>query len=317
MGQTSGLAAVDLSGRVRELLGVGTYVWDVSRDGRVLVSMGEYGRAEIVALTPGAARERDLSWFSSSELADLSADGRTLLFREGDSIYTRRTDGADPKLLGAGRALALSPDGKWVLAQQDQPGSRPGLVLLPTGPGERKVLPSEDIDLYYFANWFPDSRRFVYVASAKGGPRRSFVQDVAGGRAERILEDGMMATLVSPDGKTLAATSMDGHAFLCGADGRGKEPLKGVLPEEDLIQWSSDGRFLFVRGPEKEALTLFRVDMKTGIRETWKTLDPPNRVSFLDFASGPHGIRLTPDGRSYAYGFYTSRTDLCLVEGLK
>jgi Tol biopolymer transport system component len=316
-GQTSGLAAVDLSGRVRELLGVGQYLWDVSRDGRVLVSMGEYGRSEIVALPPGAARERDLSWFSGSELADLSADGRTLLFTEGDSIYTRRTDGADPKLLGKGRALALSPDGKWVLAEQDQPGSRPGLVLLPTGPGERKVLPSENVDLFYFANWFPDSRRFFYVASAKGGPRRSFVQDVGGGRAQRILEDGMMATLVSPDGMTLAATDMDGHAYLSSADGRGKELLKGVLPEEDLIQWSSDGRSLFVRGPEKEALTLFRLDTKTGKRESWKTLDPPDRVSFIEFGSGPRGIRLTPDGRSYAYGVYTSLYSLYLVEGLK
>ena len=315
-GQTSGLAAVDLSGRVRELFGVGHYLWDVSKDGRMLISMGE-DRAEIVALPPGAARERDLSWFNSSELADLSVDGRTLLFREGDGIYTRPTDGADPKLLGEGRALALSPDGKWVLAQQDQPDGRPGLVLLPTGPGERKVLPSEDVDLYYFANWFPDSQRFFYVASTKGGPRRSFVQDVAGSRARRILGDGMMATLASPDGKNLAATSMDGHAFLCLADGTALEPLKGVLPEEDLIQWSADGRSLFVRGPEKEVLTLFKVDAKTGKREGWKTLDPPDRVSFLEFGSGPHSIRLTPDGRSYAYGLYTNQTSLCLVEGLR
>jgi Tol biopolymer transport system component len=314
-GQTSGVAAVDRSGRVRELLGVGQYLWDVSRDGRVLVSMGE-DRREVVALPPGAARERDLSWFNRSEVADLSADGRTLLFKEGDNIYTRPTDGADPKLLGQGRALALSPDGRWVLAQQDQAGSRPGLVLLPTGPGERRVLPSEDVDLYYLAKWFPDSRRIFYVASAKGGPWRSFVQDLAG-RAQRILEDGVVATLVSPDGTMLAAQSQDGHASLWGAGGGGYQPLRGVLPGESLIQWSEDGRFLFARGSEKAALTLVRVEIKTGNREAWKSLTPPDRSSFLEFGSGPHSIRLTPDGRSYAYGFHTKLTSLCLVEGFK
>jgi hypothetical protein len=123
--------------------------------------------------------------------------------------------------------------------------------------------------------------------------------------------------LVSPDGKTLAAKSLDGNAYLCGADGSGKEPLKGVLPEEDLIQWSEDGRFLFTRAPEKEALTLFRVDTKTGKREAWKRLTPPDRASFLEFGPGPRRIRLTPDGRSYAYNFHTKLTSLCLVEGVK
>jgi Tol biopolymer transport system component len=315
-GQPSGVAAVDLSGRARELLGVGHYVWDVSGDGRVLVSMGE-DRREIVALPPGAAGERDLSWFDKSEVADLSADGRTLLFTEGGSIYTRPTDGADPKLLGEGRAMALSPDGNWVLAQQEGPGSRPGLVLLPTGPGERKPLASADVDRYYLADWFPDSRKVFFVASAKGGPWRSFVQDVSRGPAQRILEDGMIATLVSPDGTMLAATGVDGRAYLCGADGSGQQPLLGALPEDGLIQWSEDGRFLFVRGSEKRALSLFRVDTKTGNREAWKRLAPPDRASFLEFGSGPRIISMTPDGRSYAYSFHTKITSLRVVEGIR
>ena len=126
-----------------------------------------------------------------------------------------------------------------------------------------------------------------------------------------------MAMQVSPDGKTLAAKGMDGHAYLCGADGGDREPLKGVLPEEDLVQWSEDGRSLFVRGPEKGALALFRVDTKTGNREAWKRLAPPDRASFLEFGSGPRSIQLTPDGRSYAYSFHTKLTRLCLIEGFK
>ena len=52
----------------------------------------------------------------------LSADGKTAVFTEqgeaggpGYSVYLRKLDGSAPVRLGEGNALALSPDGKWVL----------------------------------------------------------------------------------------------------------------------------------------------------------------------------------------------------------
>ena len=126
-----------------------------------------------------------------------------------------------------------------------------------------------------------------------------------------------MATLVSPDGRTIAATSAEGGAFLCGADGLGEEPIRGVLADDDLVQWSRDGRSLFVRSAEKETLALFRVDLATGRREPWKALAPPDRSSFLEFGSGPRGIRLTPDGKAYAFTCWTRLDSLGMIEGLK
>ena len=143
------------------------------------------------------------------------------------------------------------------------------------------------------------------------------MQEIDAGPPRQVLEDGMMATLVSPDGKLLAAASMEGGAYVCGTDGKGREPIQGVLPDDDLVQWSGDGRFLFVRTPEKEVLSLFRVDLKTGRREAWKALSPPDRVSMVEFGAGPRGIRLTPDGRFYAYTWYTRLSSLGLVESLK
>jgi WD40 repeat protein len=318
-GRFAGLHVVDLSGRIREIYSPVDRLWDVSPDGRVLVEMGET-RAEILALPPGGVKERNLSWFDTSVAADISADGRNLLFGEGEgadsavSVYYRRTDGSESKRLGDGKPLALSPDQRWALTLQRTPKAR--LVLLPTGAGEQKILPDGGADLYYWATWFSDSHRILFVARQEG-KRRSYVQDMDGGPPRPVLRDGLLATLVSPDGKFLAATGVDGGAYLCGVDGKEERPIAGVLPDDDLVQWGGDGNSLFVRGSEKDTLTLFRVDLKTGKRELWKTLTPPDRVSFLEFGSGPRGVRLTPDGGSYAYTCWTRLTSLGIIEGLK
>jgi hypothetical protein len=112
-----------------------------------------------MAIVGKEAKERDLSWFDYSYPGDLSSDGKKLLFDEEGSggglaysksggltyaVYVRKTDGSPAILLGEGAALALSPDGKWVVAQS--PGSPAQLRLLPTGVGDAKLLTRDSIN---------------------------------------------------------------------------------------------------------------------------------------------------------------------------
>ena len=113
---------------------------DVSRDGRVLLTRDAWG-AGVIALTPGAARERDLSWLDGSTAWDLSADATTIILEVVGGRRRRardlppETDGAPAVQLGKGVPLALSPDKQWVIAT-NVAGDR--LTLLPTGAGQRK-----------------------------------------------------------------------------------------------------------------------------------------------------------------------------------
>jgi len=134
------IEAVTLSGRKRLVASFpGTFgLQDVSRDGRVLLERASE-QFEIVGRFPGDAVERNLSWLDGSVPAALSADGKTLLFtetRQGvgpkHAVYKRRTDGSPAVPLGAGGALALSPDGLWALSSPDA-NDASHLVLLPTG----------------------------------------------------------------------------------------------------------------------------------------------------------------------------------------
>ena len=81
----------------------------------------------------GQERDQDLSWLDYSYPADLSADGKLLLFDEEGgggglsysktgglsyAVYLRQTDGSPAILLGEGGATPLSPDGKWVVCRR-------------------------------------------------------------------------------------------------------------------------------------------------------------------------------------------------------
>ena len=179
---------VSLAGRVRAAAWI-PGLDDVSRDG-VALDAGEYhhSRGDILGLVPGASRENNLSWLGQSSAAALSRDGRTLLLyeykfqhlgTEDFETYLRGTDGSDAKHLGAGKALALSPDEKWALVARPLPG--PHLALLPTGVGEARDLPAGAAVQYHWASFFPDGRRILIAAREKGKLPRTYIQDLSGG----------------------------------------------------------------------------------------------------------------------------------------
>jgi Tol biopolymer transport system component len=277
-------------------------------------------RSRILCQTPGAAEARDLSWFDWSTAADLSSDGKKLLFYEwgagvggNPTVYVRDTGGGDAVRLGEGRALALSPDGQWVLAVRTGTPSR--LVLLPTGAGEERLLPSSGLNEYYSASWFPDGKRVLFLAgSAEGGPR-SYVQNVDGGEAHTIAGDSVQAAMVSPDGKLLAAIDADRGYELLPVDGGAPRPISGALEGDEMIQWSADGRYLFVRTPGDSVVEFFRLDLSTGRREAWKRIEGIDPVGFLSIQ--PASVHITPDGKSIVYSYWKALTDLYLVDKLR
>ncbi len=313
---------VSLAGRVRAAAWI-PGLDDISRDGLVLDAGGyRHIRRDILALVPGATRESNLSWLGDSDAVALSRDGRTLLFyeymwtRPSSEIfetYLRRTDGSDAKLLGVGKALALSPDEKWALVARPLPV--PHLSLLPTGIGDPRDLPAGAALQYHWASFFPDGRRILIAEQEKGKPPRSYIQDLSGGPPRPFAEDGMRATLVSPDGREVAGSTLEGLHLIYRADGEGRaRAIVGAETGDFLVAWSENGKTILVRGAEARPLTLYRIDLASGRRERWKELAPPDPAGFVEFGAGPMGVRVTPDFRFYAYNFYSDLENLKMTE---
>ena len=317
-GEVKSLRAVTLDGAERlvaRLLGQVT-LQDVGRDGRVLITLENYG-IEMRALGPSSAKERDVTWLGLSDLADLSSDGRRVLFTlhpegagDGGQTYIRQTDGTPGVRLGDGLALALSPDGKWALSQLTSPSR---LMLLPTGAGTPKTLKGAALTYLERGSWFPDSRRVVFMAQANNSPPRAYVQDTEGGDPLPIGPPGVFFPIVvAPDGRTVAAFTQGGPVlFTIGSpDAR---PCPGLDAEDVPIAWSLDGRALFFT--RRRALTheIHRLELSSSRQKLVWALADQDPAGVRPSRS----VRLTPDGKYYAFSFDRALSDLYLVEGLK
>jgi dipeptidyl aminopeptidase/acylaminoacyl peptidase/predicted Ser/Thr protein kinase len=314
------LFATTLSGRQRlvaRVPGVLT-LHDIWRDGRVLLARDSW-RREQISLVTGETKERDLSWLDYSYPADLSADGKTLLFDEEGvgtgwsyTVYLRKTDGSPAVRLGEGQADALSPDGKWVISgSQNSPVQ---LSILPTKAGEAKRLTNDAIN-HSWARWFSDGQRILFSGHEPGHGVRFYVQDLAGGKPQPVSPEGVNATsfALSPDGAAAAGIGPDGKGYLYSITGGEARPIPKLAVGEVPIVWSADGRALYVYQPGELPAKIYRLDLGSGQRTLWKQVMPsdPAGVELI----GP--IVLTPDGKGYVYGYHRILSDLYLVEGLK
>ena len=319
VGDFKSLRAVTLDGKERliaRMLGE-IDLQDISRDRRVLLSRENWGD-ELKALPPGASAERDLTWLGFSELADLSLDGSRVLFTEllpgapeTGVTYLRQTDGTPAVRLSEGGALGLSPDGKWALCRLTSPVR---LVVVPTGAGEQKTLPGRELASVGGATWFPDSRRVLFLAATQGEGLRAYIQDIEGGQRKAVGPAGFSSfrVSVSPDGQTIAASSPNG-AILFSSDGTQLPPCRGTEPSDRPIQWSADGHSLYVIQVGRLVTKVFRIELATGRRAMLYELAARDPAG----ASAPYNMRLTRDGKSYAYALERILNDLYLVEGLK
>ncbi len=295
-------------------------IQDIASDGRVLLNHANE-RVGMVGL--GAdGKARNLSWLDWSRAPRLSEDGGTVAFTEeaegggpGYSVYLRKTDGSPAVRLGDGEATALSPDGKWVLSVLVRLNPAP-MILLPTGAGEPKPLPKDSINHDADrAAFFPDGRRIVFIGSEPGRGRRAWIQDLQGGKARPITPEGVVGTVLSPDGRLVAARGPDQKVALYPVDGAAVRSLDGFEPNDAILGWSADQNFLYASAGLHGSLVsrVYRIELATGRRELWKEFS-------LTDSTGVSGIAcsaITPDGKAFVYTYADNFSDLYLVDGLK
>jgi serine/threonine protein kinase/Tol biopolymer transport system component len=320
-GNTPALRAVTLAGKVRTVVRVPgrLRLLDISRDGRVLVTR-ENSVTSVFVRGPAGREERDLSWLDSSTARDLSADGRQLLLSvEGEgagaassAIYLRPTDGSPAVRLGDGLGTMLSADGKWVVAIVF--GSPARLWLIPTGPGQPKLIPRGQIDEYHWAFLLPDGHRVVISGNEKGRGVRLFVQEIDGASARPITSEGE-GFLMTPsrDGKLVPSTGPTGEEKLYPVDGGAPLPLPGVRNGDDVLLWSADGRSVLVERRPSLPARIDRVDVATGKSELWREIAPADRTGMTTVAS----VLISDDEGTLSYSVRRLLSELYLVDGLK
>jgi Tol biopolymer transport system component len=310
------LYAVDLSGAQRAVAQAAGFIvlQDLARNGQAL--MNSVNSRLGITYLPLSGAPTDLSWFDASLLCQISDDGKLLLFEElsalqgrNPAIYLRKTDGSPAILLGYGNHSTLSPDGKWVLTiHRETAGAQ--LMLLPTGPGEPRTLYSQPMT-YHTAEWFPDGKRLLVNGNAPGKPSRAWVFSLDSNSLEALTPEGVRATNISPDGR-FYIVSDPGKILMMPLAGGSPKKITDLEGGEAVVRWSADQRYLFLRRIEGSTAEIMRLDIATGHKEKWRSLQVPELgAEFL----GP--VALSADGKVCAAAFQHDLANLYLVTGLR
>jgi hypothetical protein len=323
VGADNAVRALSLDGRVRTVLsGMGRLVLhDLAPDGRALLERATL-RSEMLFRRAGEPEDSDLSWLDFSAPEGITPDGDTLLFYESGqgggadySTFLRKTDGSLPVRVGSGRALALSPDGRWVLSVSLR---KPDSVdLTPTGPGENRKIQVPGVTAHEAAGFVGSDGRIFVTGRDAAGKRSTWITDMAGAAPRRLpLPEGriLVQNTFSPDGKRFV-TSCPEKDLLClyDTDSGNAVPVRGAQKGWWPVGWDTGGRLYFRDRSKRLPETLWRLDPATGRASSLAQLVPRDRAGVLAVM----GVLVAADGEAWTYNVMRRLSELHVVTGVK
>jgi hypothetical protein len=118
---------------------------------------------------------------------------------------------------------------------------------------------------------------------------------------------------LSPDGKLVAANDPEGKLTVYPVAGGSPQRVAGVEREKHVIRWAADSRSLYVFQHGRVPADVYRLDVRSGKRELWRTLMPSDPAGVLHVCP----VVMTPDATAYAYTYGRFLSDLYVVTGAK
>lgn len=314
------LYAVTLSGKQRVVTSMAgnLVLHDVSTNGDVLLTQ-DSRRREMIGLPPGKTEDEDLSWFDWSFPRDLSDDGSWVLFEEQGagggtnySVYLRKTDGSPAVRLGDGYALALSRDGTRALSILPVASGKP--TILSTGAGEPKTLNVvSEMNLRFFARWFPDGKRILLAGAEPNLLPRLWVYDLESEEMKPVTPEAIAApAIIAPDQRSILARSIGEGYALYPIEGGDARDVPGLTSQDIPLNWSVDGKSVWLR-EAGAPIKVYRVNLSTGQRILWKEITPKDPAGMQDISA----FYINQDGKAYIYTYRRVLSDLYLAKGLQ
>jgi eukaryotic-like serine/threonine-protein kinase len=324
-GSSIGVCAVNRSGKLRGLLDLpmGITLQDIARDGRLLVTMNSK-RLAMGYTAAGSREDIELSYHDWNSARDISSDGQFILSEDsseaagpGYAVILRKIDGTLPVRLGEGSAGGLSPDGKWAIAVSTS--QAPQITLLPTGPGQPRVINVTGLDHIHngWARFLPNGQRIVLNGAEGSHASRCFVVDVATGIAKTTTPDGAVCGPISPDGHSIVGIRPDRSVGIYSLDISPDGGSPRAIPTSNSnfipVQWSSDGSALYVYHPGEFPSMVFKLDIASGQETPVKELKPSAPAGVVTVAP----VVVSRDGKYFAYSYNQTMSILYIISGLK
>ncbi len=257
-----------------------------------------------VTLARGTTREIDFTttegtWMS----ADMSPDGRWIVFDLLGHIYRVPTQGGEAECLTQNSGVALnyqprfSPDGKLIAFISDRLGQNNLWLMNADGSAPRPVFTDLDIRAS-LPGWTPDGQ-FILVRRDDVAPQRD--GDDAGD------EEAAGASLASEQDPQ-APQGRSGIWMYHKDGGQGVALVGTEVPGATWPSVSPDGRYVYfhLRKSGSDALhgdyQIQRLDLRTGQRVDITSGSADGPASNRSSSGGAYAPQVSPDGRWLAFG---------------
>jgi len=307
--------------RIVARMPVNVTLWDVAADGRLLIAQTD-DRAVMIGRLAGDAHDRDLSWLDASWVADISRDGRSVLFSEtGQGVgavpaaYLRGLDGSPAVRLGSGQPLALSPDAHFALIRnlETAPGKTGEFIeVMPTAAGDARRLPGEGFS-YANARWLPDGQGIVMRASDQGKSMRLYRVELPDGQPQPVSPEITGRWVLSPDGSMIAAPGPEQALRLYPVNGGTARSVPETSGKESLIGWVEDGllamRFNDATAPRGD---IYLIDPVTGRQRSWANILPRDGAGIMNMVS----FASTANGDTCVFSWHRALSNLYIANGV-
>jgi hypothetical protein len=199
------------------------------------------------------------------------------------------------------------------------PDAVPRILLHPTGPGQTREVPNPGGIVAGAARWLPRGSAIVVIGPTGKTPSRGYLFDPERGMVRPITPEGVQVPSsleavipASPDGSRIVGRDMAGRYHVFRVDGGAPEPISGLGEADVPIEWSEDGRSLFVGRRAGSAWQVRKMDLASGQSKPWTEIRP-TQTAGLRLSS----VYVTPNGRFWIHSYARLLTDLYVVEGLR
>lgn len=281
---------------------------------------GENQKTETKELTKGT---------SLIERPSVSPDGTSIVFNIGHeglaNLYTMPIAGGSPKQLTFLDSFSLegvwSADGKWIAFASTQ-GGKPRVWTINAGGGNPRAVSSSDLSDSFDLAWSPGSQ----VLYQQAGNRNYYELD-PGTREERLLVRDrsvgwIFSPVYSPDGRKIAVQwnrppnrgiwvidAKDRHETLFY-----KTSTLSTMP----VGWSADGSSIYAVEGKNSTSRGLTAPLGETVTDAKILMVPLNGGNVKTVAALPFeeigSVSMTPDGRSFVFPVYSSRSDVWVVD---
>jgi eukaryotic-like serine/threonine-protein kinase len=268
-----------------------------SQDGKKIFAVGSQLRSELVRFDTKSAQFVPYLGGISGKNVSFSRDGQWVSYvtwPEGE-LWRSRTDGSEKLQLTSAplfvESAEWSPDGNQLAFTAALPGGREHLFMVSASAGASQQITTGGLDVHH-AGWAPDGNSvLLFEANSPENSSLGFL-DLKTMKVSTLPDSrGRMGATLSPDGRYVAATTVDGQKLLL-FDVPAQKWSDLAKQSVGAMEWSSDSKSVYFDTQNSADPAIYRVMLSDHKLERVASLKNFRRV-ILPFQSW---MGLTPDG---------------------